>query len=82
MGSRPVALALRLVRVMRISLPLAAVLKRPADEPTRRSRSDEMDLEEYELTPFGRRPKRKWRRKLLVGMPLLGAAALAAWLLL
>ena len=66
------------VRAMRISLPLPNVLKHSAEEPARPTTED---LDEYELTPFGRRPKRKRGKKVLLGMSLAGAVAVAVWFL-
>lgn len=84
---------------MRISLPVAKVLRRPVDEVVRpiheagprllrkepepkKSRPAEVNLDDYEMTPFGRRPKRKGRRKLMIGLSVLGVVAAAAWVLL
>jgi len=61
---------------MRISLPLPKSLKHDSEEPARPTADD---LTEYEVTPFGRRPKRKRRRKLLLGFSLVGAVAAAIW---
>ena len=68
---------------MRISMPFPKVPKpeRDAGGPSRLHPA-ETDLHRYELTPFGRRPKRRLRGKVLVSVSLLGAAAVGVWLLL
>ena len=50
-------------------------------EPAK-SRPDETDLERYEITPFGRRPKRAGHKKLLVSASIVAAAGLVVWLLI
>ena len=50
------------------------------DEP---KRPEEIDPDAYEITPFGRRPKNKGRKRLKLTVKILavGAAAVAVWAL-
>lgn len=48
-----------------------------------KQRPETIDPDEYEVTPYGRRPKRRGRRglKLTVKILAVGAAAVAVWIL-